>query len=210
MLTPFTYRSSLRVGKPLLSHPAYSLVRDRREARSTPYLHFHPSLQAPGGGHEVGLCPSAHPRLGLPACLPSGVMSLSAQDREVRLTAAMTGAELLCKQVPRGRDGRDAISLVSQSGNESSCSPLPHLALHPGALISPDHPETNAGSGKHPTGTGQAPRGHSGMRNNSPNQPPRKRKRKKKKSGKRASYALCPVSLCQVERVSETCDMSAI
>lgn len=133
MLPPFTYRSSLRVGRPLLSHPAYSFVRGRREERSTPHLHFHlASLQAPGGGHEVGLCPSAHPRLGLPACLPSRVMSLSAQDREVRLTAAMTGAELLCKQVPGGRDGRDAISLVSQSGNESSCSPLPHLALHRG------------------------------------------------------------------------------
>lgn len=67
------------------------------------------------------MCPSPHPHLGLPDCLSSRVMSLSPQDREVHLTAAMTGAELLGKQVPGGRNEGDAICLVSQSGNESSC-----------------------------------------------------------------------------------------
>lgn len=62
-------------------------------------------------------------------------MSLSLQDREVRLTAEMTRVELLGKQAPGGRGGRDAIVPVCQEPSlhaaPSSCTALQRPELNP-------------------------------------------------------------------------------
>ena len=66
---------------------------------STPPLTKHGS-RAKKRAHACAAAEAQHACLDSPPGLPLRVMSLSPQDREVRLTAEMTPAELLCKQAP--------------------------------------------------------------------------------------------------------------
>lgn len=75
-----------------------------------------------------------------PPRLPWRVMSLSPQDREVRLTAEMTRAELVCKEAPGEgweRCYRSCLSVSQETGlcAGASCPLLPRwvLNLGPGA-----------------------------------------------------------------------------
>lgn len=68
------------------------------------------------------------------------------------------------------------LSALSVSQEMSLPASPSSILLSTMALSSPGHPETNAGSSKHPTGTGRVPRGHTEMRNNSPNQPLKEKK----------------------------------
>ena len=91
--------------------------------------------QPPGAGsgakRQAHACSAAPlstpaPRASRPPCLPGRVMSLSPQDREVRLTAEMTRAALLHKQAPGGRLG-EMLSLlfVSQAVRKDRPPPCP-------------------------------------------------------------------------------------